>query len=1152
MTPELRMAATLTPLAEPIPGYRLIERIGRGGFGEVWKCEAPGGFFKAIKLVYGNLDDAGDEGKGAEQERKSLERIKQIRHPFLLSLERYDIIDGQLRIVMELADRSLWDRFRESRTQSLPGIPREELLRYLAEAAEALDLMNVEYNLQHLDVKPQNLFLVHNHVKVADFGLVKLFEGSSASVTGGVTPVYAAPETFDGRATRFSDQYSLAIVYQELLVGVRPFNGTNTRQLVLQHLTHAPNLAPLPESDRGPVGRALAKSELDRFPTCAAFIAALQANTGESGDQVSTPAPSARATPLPSNDEAQRRSRVPLPSQLISRPATGDPSMTQSLGPAMATMQRPVDVAVSAMPAKLPADPPEQTGPGALAPVVVIGVGAVGDRVVRYLRRAVCDQFGGTDATPHLRLLTVDTDPETAAGSRDVILTRLHRPSHYLAKARDGGALDWLPPGLLYRLPRNPCTTGLRGLGRLAFWDHAKAIETRLKAELEAALNPAALSEADRRTGLGLRTNRPRVYIVANSAGGTGGGMFVDLGYLARHVLRKLGYSQPDVVGVLLLPPADKSGSRPVALANTYATLTELAHFSRTDTTYEAKFGPRDAAVLDPVRPFGRCLCLPLPLGSDAAARRHAAGAAAGVMFREMLAPLGRAADAGRPASTAAAFCHTAATYRLSWPGRRLARRAGRLLAARLLRQWTVKDLDPVRLAVTAWLDEQWESRQLAPEQLIDRLTAAAEAAVGGPPDARFDALVAAVDERTPGRTPLDGRSACLLLNDLAELAGKPHYGGDDPPPGELQKAIAAAAFDLTAEYDQKLAELAVHFIELPCHRLAGAEEAVRQLTDRLRRAVETYDALAQSLTKEATELYAKLFPLIGTLDTVSAGKRATLAVEIVELLRTFPKKRYQALLAGQVLTTYRNMVSAAPEYLREVSFCRNRLNEAASLLEQDSGDGGGPSPFGPGRDLFSGGRRGLNEAAADLIAGLSADDLLELDNRVQMQVRTQFRSVIAFCLESTGSPVPLSDLVREQAERFLANRSGGDSAASAVFAHFAADPQAAHRAAAEAYDEAGPTLAEKAGTEIGLLAAPAGPAGDEFRRITAEAVPGEELEPADSPDEIVFYRERAGLALTDLPQFGPVAKAAYEAERDGEHAPHSRGDVAWKGPPGR
>src|SRR6266704_5333827 len=232
--------------AEPIPGYKLIERLGGGGFGEVWKCEAPGGLLKAIKFVFGDLEEASEDGVRAEQELKALSRVKTVRHPYILSLERYDIIDGQLIIVMELADRNLWDRFRECKSQGLPGIPREELMRYMEESAEALDLMNGTYQLQHLDIKPQNIFLVHNHIKVADFGLVKDLEGMAASVTGGVTPVYAAPETFDGWVSRYSDQYSLGIVYQELLTGQRPFSGTNVRQLILQHLQAVPNLSPLP------------------------------------------------------------------------------------------------------------------------------------------------------------------------------------------------------------------------------------------------------------------------------------------------------------------------------------------------------------------------------------------------------------------------------------------------------------------------------------------------------------------------------------------------------------------------------------------------------------------------------------------------------------------------------------------------------------------------------------------------------------------------------------------------------------------------------------------------------------------------------------------------------------------------------------------
>ena len=63
----------------------------------------------------------------------------------------------------------------------------------MQEAAEVLDLMHTQHNLQHLDIKPQNLFLVHDHIKVADFGLVSDLQGINAITTGGLTPIYAAP-----------------------------------------------------------------------------------------------------------------------------------------------------------------------------------------------------------------------------------------------------------------------------------------------------------------------------------------------------------------------------------------------------------------------------------------------------------------------------------------------------------------------------------------------------------------------------------------------------------------------------------------------------------------------------------------------------------------------------------------------------------------------------------------------------------------------------------------------------------------------------------------------------------------------------------------------------------------------------------------------
>ena len=261
---------------QPIPGYTLKERIGSGGYGEVWMADAPGGLTKAVKIIFGQMD-----GTRAERELKSLNRVKQVQHPFLLSLERIEAAQGHLVIVTELAECSLQDRFEECQSESLPGIPRDELMGYMRDTADALDFLYDSPKLQHLDVKPENLLLLSGHIKVADFGLAKYVDEMDGSMVGGLTPLYAPPEMFDGRPNRNSDQYSLAIVYQHMLTGEPPYGGRTTAQLAAQHLRSKPILSPLPESDQAAVSRALAKNPEKRFSNCRAFVDSL--STGDSG-----------------------------------------------------------------------------------------------------------------------------------------------------------------------------------------------------------------------------------------------------------------------------------------------------------------------------------------------------------------------------------------------------------------------------------------------------------------------------------------------------------------------------------------------------------------------------------------------------------------------------------------------------------------------------------------------------------------------------------------------------------------------------------------------------------------------------------------------------------------------------------------------------
>ncbi len=264
------MVVSFLNRAELIPGYVTVDRIGAGGYGEVWKVTAPGGLDKAIKVIYGFVNE-----ERAARELKALNRIKEIRHPFLLSLERIEVVANQLLVVTELADRSLMDCFQECRANGREGVPRGDLISYLRDAAAALDYMLEKKGLQHLDIKPENLLLVGDRVKVADFGLVKELADQGNTLLGGLTPVYAAPEVFAGCASRQSDQYSLAVVYQQLLTGMLPFPGRTQQQLAAQHRQASPRLAPLSDADRPVVSRALSKEPSQRFPSCSAFVDAL-------------------------------------------------------------------------------------------------------------------------------------------------------------------------------------------------------------------------------------------------------------------------------------------------------------------------------------------------------------------------------------------------------------------------------------------------------------------------------------------------------------------------------------------------------------------------------------------------------------------------------------------------------------------------------------------------------------------------------------------------------------------------------------------------------------------------------------------------------------------------------------------------------------
>jgi serine/threonine protein kinase len=275
---EVGMSLHLETGTEPIPGYRLVRKLGQGGFGEVWEADAPGGFRISLKFIRRNTT-------ATQPELRALEVIRHVRHPHLLDIQFAFRCDDFLVIATPLCDQSLWDRLQECRYQGRMGLPHDELLGYMEEVAEAVDYLNEPRHLtsdgqrlgiQHRDIKPHNIFLVGGSPRLTDFGLVEFLLKDVGSHTGKMNPHYVAPEVFQGDVTALSDQYSLAATYCQLRSGQLPFSG-DPHEVIYGHLHQEPDLSGLPPAERPLVARALSKQPESRWPSCREFVRHLRA-----------------------------------------------------------------------------------------------------------------------------------------------------------------------------------------------------------------------------------------------------------------------------------------------------------------------------------------------------------------------------------------------------------------------------------------------------------------------------------------------------------------------------------------------------------------------------------------------------------------------------------------------------------------------------------------------------------------------------------------------------------------------------------------------------------------------------------------------------------------------------------------------------------
>jgi serine/threonine-protein kinase len=325
---------TLSP-GGTIGNYQIVEKVGAGGMGSVYKAYQPAlGRYVAIKVL--PPQTAGDPSF-AERFALEARAVGKLRHPNIVTAYDFSTNGDLAYLVSDFIDGgTLADQLGAP-------LPLEYALTILTPVASALDYAHAR-GVVHRDVKPQNILLTHDGTPVlTDFGLAKIIgPGSGVTQAGALmgTAEYIAPECASGAesAGPAADQYALAIVAYQMLVGRHPFPSENPLSALMAHV-HKP--VPVPSAVGVPLApnveaallRGLAKKPAERFARVGDFVRALSGAAVSSPSGPSLPVMPAAPVPKPSVLGAPQAS-VGLGSPASRGPSAPEPPSEERLPPA--------------------------------------------------------------------------------------------------------------------------------------------------------------------------------------------------------------------------------------------------------------------------------------------------------------------------------------------------------------------------------------------------------------------------------------------------------------------------------------------------------------------------------------------------------------------------------------------------------------------------------------------------------------------------------------------------------------------------------------------------------------------------------------------------------------------------------------------------
>ena len=221
----------------PFGRYRLVEMLGQGGMGEVWRAyDTETKRIVAIKVLPAFL---ADDNEYVQRFRREAEAAAQLNSPHVIPIHHYGEIDGRLYVDMRLIEGS------DLQTVLSQGpLAPARAVRIIEGVALALHAAH-QVGLLHRDVKPSNILLDRDDFAyLIDFGIARKADETRLTKSGNTigTFAYIAPERLDGSGEEDArvDIYSLACVLYETLTGEPPFAGDTTARLINAHLNTPP------------------------------------------------------------------------------------------------------------------------------------------------------------------------------------------------------------------------------------------------------------------------------------------------------------------------------------------------------------------------------------------------------------------------------------------------------------------------------------------------------------------------------------------------------------------------------------------------------------------------------------------------------------------------------------------------------------------------------------------------------------------------------------------------------------------------------------------------------------------------------------------------------------------------------------------------